>query len=64
MFDKMLNKLVSRKLVVWVVATIAMFSGPVNADQWIIVSSIYLGLQGVQDTLAAKTIKTLVDKVD
>jgi len=64
MFDKFLNKIVSRKLIVWLVATTALFMQVIQPEQWIVITGIYLSVQSVQDMLSAKTIKQLVDKVD
>ena len=64
MLDKFLNKMVSRKLIVWVVATTALFIQVIQPEQWIIITGIYLSVQSVQDMLSAKAIKQLIDKVD
>lgn len=47
--DGLLNKLVSRKLSVFIVACFGLFSGTVNSEDWVIISTAYIGIQGVTD---------------
>lgn len=51
--DRTLHKIVSRKLLVWGTATIALFVGPVDASSWIDVCMVYIGGQTVVDTVTA-----------
>lgn len=51
--DKYLLKLISRKLLVWVTATYALFSGFVEASEWIQVCLIYIGSQGAVDLISS-----------
>ena len=53
--DKILNKLVSRKLMVWLTATIFMFTDitPLQSEDWVAISLAYIGIQGLAD-IAAK----------
>lgn len=51
--DATLHKIVSRKLLVWGTATVALFVGPVDASSWIDVCMIYIGGQTVVDTVVA-----------
>lgn len=44
--DKMQSKWISRKLLVFIVATVALFKGKVLSEDWIIISSIYISLEG------------------
>ena len=50
MLDKGLNKLLSRKLMVWMTATVFMLtdSGLESAD-WVAISLAYIGLEGLAD---------------
>ena len=44
--DKMQSKWISRKLLVFIVASVALFQGKVLSEDWIIISSIYISLEG------------------
>ena len=50
--DKALAKIASRKLCAWVVATVALITGNVDADAWVAVTCVYVGTQGVEDIAA------------
>ena len=57
--DKWLSKVVSRKLMVWVVSTVMIFlSAGITGEQWVWISLVYIGTQGAVDIV--KTMKTLV----
>jgi len=47
--DRVLNKFVSRKLLVWLVATALMYTAKIESSDWILISMVYLGSQGVLD---------------
>ena len=49
--DKTLNKLLSRKLMVWLTATSFMFmdSVPITSEDWVAISLAYIGIQGLTD---------------
>ena len=47
--DRVLNRFISRKLLVWVVATILMYTAKIESGDWVLISMIYLGSQGVLD---------------
>jgi len=51
MLDKSLNKLISRKLMVWLTATGLMFmdSVPLTSSDWVAISLVYIGTQGLAD---------------
>lgn len=49
--DRFLNKWVSRKLTVFVLASVALFNGYITGSEWIIISSIYLGIEGTADVI-------------
>ena len=52
--DKFLNKIMSRKLMVWSTATIFMFMDavPLASEDWVAISLGYIGIQGVADIAA------------
>ncbi len=43
--DRLVNKWISRKLLVFVIATIALFTKFITSVDWLVVSSIYLGTE-------------------
>jgi hypothetical protein len=47
--DIILNKLISRKLSVFVIASIALFSHNLDGKDWVIISTAYISLQGFTD---------------
>ncbi len=49
--DKTLNKLMSRKLMVWLTATGFMLMDvvPLNSSDWVAISLAYIGLEGLAD---------------
>ena len=49
--DTTLNKLLSRKLMVWLTATSFMFLDvvPLNSSDWVAISLAYIGLEGLAD---------------
>ena len=52
--DKTLNKILSRKLMVWVTATSFMFldAVPLNSSDWVAISLSYIVLEGLADIAA------------
>ena len=52
--DKLLNKLVSRKLMVWLTATGLMLTNtvPLHSEDWVAISLAYIGIQGLGDIAA------------
>ena len=50
-FDKILNKLVSRKLTVFIVSCIGLFTAKIDGDNRIVVASIYIGAEVVTSTV-------------
>ena len=54
--DTALAKVVSRKLLAWVVGTVALFVGDVDAGSWVTMSCVYIGTQGAAD-IAERLIK-------
>tara|TARA_Y100000593_G_C4310400_1_gene338052 strand:+ start:416 stop:619 length:204 start_codon:yes stop_codon:yes gene_type:complete len=49
--DKALEKAVSRKLLVWATATGLTLTGNLESADWVIISAIYLGSQGIIDAI-------------
>ena len=48
--DKGLNKLLSRKLMVWTTATYLMlFTSSLASEDWVAISLAYIGIQGLAD---------------
>ena len=44
--DKVQSKWISRKLLVFIIASVALFTGNVQSSDWVIISSIYISLEG------------------
>jgi hypothetical protein len=51
--DKYLSKFVSRKLLVFCVASVGLFTGKLNGDNWVVVSSAYLSIEGFTKVILA-----------
>lgn len=49
LIDRSLNKIVSRKLLVWAVATLGVPFGFLDGEQWVQVSMVYIGSQAAKD---------------
>ena len=47
--DQFLNRYLSRKLMVFVVASFGLFSGTLNSGDWVILATVYVGTQGALD---------------
>lgn len=47
--DILLNKWISRKLMVFIVACAGLFTGYLTSSDWIIISTAYIGIQGFTD---------------
>jgi hypothetical protein len=45
--DLLLNKWVSRKLTVFVIASVGLFFGTITSTDWVIVSTSYIAIEGV-----------------
>ena len=50
--DTWLAKLTSRKLMVWLTATVLTFTEHVTSEDWVIISAIYIGGQTIIDGIA------------
>jgi len=44
--DLLLSKWVSRKLTVFVIASVGLFSGSITSDNWVIVATAYIATEG------------------
>jgi hypothetical protein len=44
--DKYLSKFISRKLIVFIIGSVALFTGRVESNDWVIISSVYISLEG------------------
>jgi hypothetical protein len=44
--DKYLSKFISRKLIVFVIASIGLFTGKIDGDNWVIISTAYVSIEG------------------
>ena len=51
LLDRGIQKLTSRKLLVWIVATGLMAWGGLESGDWVIISGLYLGGQSVIDAI-------------
>ena len=49
--DKGVEKITSRKLLVWIAATGLMLWGGLESGDWVIISGLYLGGQSVIDAI-------------
>ena len=47
--DILINKWVSRKLLVFIVACSGLFSGYLTSSDWVIIATAYVGIQGFMD---------------
>ena len=47
--DLFISKWISRKLIVFFIASVALFSGSIESNDWVIVATAYISLQGVTD---------------
>ena len=50
--DTVLKRYVSRKLMVFVVASIGLFSQTLTSSDWVIIAGVYIGTQGAIDAIA------------
>ena len=47
--DKFLNRWISRKLTVLIIASVGLFDGNLDGDNWTIVATGYVAIQGFTD---------------
>jgi hypothetical protein len=46
--DFFFNKLLPKKLIVWIVACILIFDGKISGDNWLYISLVYIGANMIQ----------------
>ena len=49
--DKFIEKMISRKFLVWVTATTLMITSGLESSDWVIISALYIGGQSVIDAI-------------
>ena len=47
--DILLNKIVSRKLLVFLIACVGLFTGSLTSSDWVIIATAYVSIQGFTD---------------
>ena len=50
--DKILNKIISRKLMVFIIACICLFMGKLTSSDWALIASAYMAVQGAVDAFS------------
>lgn len=50
--DNFLKKWISRKLIVFVVASYGLFSGTLTSNDWVIIATAYVSIQGFTDIVS------------
>lgn len=45
-FDRIVNKWISRKLLVFLIACGGLFSGMIISSDWVIIATAYIGIEG------------------
>ena len=50
--DRLLNKWISRKLLVFLVASIGLFLTNITSRDWVIIATAYISIQGFTDIVA------------
>ena len=56
-FDKIISKWISRKLLVWIFATIFLAFKLITNTDWLVISSIYIGTETAISVIEKYTIK-------
>jgi hypothetical protein len=51
--DRTLHKVVSRKLLVWTSATIALFLGSIDSSNWVDICMVYIGTEAAVNAVVA-----------
>ena len=52
--------MISRKLLVWTIATVALLMGAIDGDNWVQVSMIYIGSEALINSLTVWKSKSMV----
>jgi hypothetical protein len=50
--DRLLNKWISRKLLVFIVACVGLFLTKITSGDWVVIATAYIGIQGFTDIVA------------
>tara|TARA_R110001632_G_scaffold214700_1_gene341489 strand:- start:506 stop:688 length:183 start_codon:yes stop_codon:yes gene_type:complete len=50
--DALLDKKISKKLSVFIVATVLVASGQLTSGDWVTIATVYIGTQGVIDAVS------------
>jgi hypothetical protein len=50
--DKILNNWISRKLMVFIVASFGLFSRALTSSDWVIIATVYIGTVGALDIVS------------
>lgn len=50
--DAILNSWISRKLMVFIVASFGLFSGTLTSGDWVTIAGVYIGTQGAIDAIS------------
>ncbi len=50
--DRLLNKWISRKLLVFIVSCVGLFLAKITSGDWVIVATAYIGIQGFTDIVS------------
>jgi hypothetical protein len=50
--DRILNKFISRKLMVFLIACGGLFSGDLTSQDWVVIATAYVSIQGFTDIVA------------
>ena len=53
--DKLVEKIISRKFMVWLAATYLMVAAHLDSGDWVIISGLYLGGQSAIDAIVRLT---------
>lgn len=49
--DNFLQRLLSRKLIVFIISSIGLFYSNIESSDWVIIAAIYLGVEGGADII-------------
>lgn len=53
LIDKYVSKWVSRKLIVFVVASVGLFAKVIDSGDWVIISTAYISIEGATNIVTA-----------
>lgn len=49
--DGLVNKWISRKLLVFLVASVGLFTNNITSSDWVIVATVYISVQSITDSV-------------